>query len=298
MDSVQNQSYSNVVHVILDNNSSDETADIISRYMNGSVPIVYYRNDETLDQLENWEKAYGLLPAEATYARFLCDDDTIEPTSVAKMVAIGEEFPNVGVIGCLHEREGSVEEFYWPKEVSVIEGREAMRMALLLQGVLMPTHMIWRRNICDRVQPLFSGDMDVSWDADTVFRLLAYCDFGFVHECLAFTRIHENSITSTHFPGKTRAWTRGGLDLLMRHGQTAFGNDHRQQLLAFRRFYVRRILQWWREDRGRENLRPHFDALAKAGFALNSRLIGDAVIDWIYVKLGKRRAWRGYPGWQ
>ncbi|WP_086996212.1 glycosyltransferase family A protein [Rhizobium sullae] len=298
MESVQQQDWPNLVHIVLDNNSSDNTEEIVSAYLNKRIPVLCFRNDKTLDQRENWTKAYRLVPRDAVYVRYLCDDDTISPTSISKMAALGETFPNVGVIGSLHECAGAVQDFFWPPGKPVFPGKDAMRMALLRQGILMPVQMMWRRRVTDALEPLFASAMDGSWDLDTVFRMLAISDFGFVHEALGFTRVHENTVTALHYAGKTRAWTRDGLDLIMRHGPIAFGTDYRRQLLAFRRYYVRRILTWWREDRGRDHLQPHFDALARAGFGVNGMLVVDAVLDWIYVKLGMRRAWSGYPGWQ
>lgn len=298
MESVQQQDWPNLVHFVLDNCSSDNTAEIVDSYMNRRIPVSYFRNDTVLDQRQNWTKAYRLAPQDAVYVRYLCDDDVISPSSISKMAAIGATHANVGVIGSLHDCAGAVQDFFWPKDQEVFDGRNAMRMALLRQGILMPVQMMWRKSVTDALDPLFSDAMDGSWDLDTVFRMLTISDFGFVHESLGFTRVHDNTMTAMRYGAKTRAWTRNGLDLLLRHGPVAFGAEHHQQLLTFRRYYVRRILTWWRQDKGRKHLQPHFDALAKAGFELDRKVVGDAIFDWFCVKAGLRHGWHGYPGWQ
>ena len=44
MDAVQAQTYPNVLHIVLDNASTDATPDILKRYSNARVPVVVERN--------------------------------------------------------------------------------------------------------------------------------------------------------------------------------------------------------------------------------------------------------------
>lgn len=298
MESVQKQQWPAIVHIVLDNNSTDDTPKIISSFSNRRVPVVVYHNDETLPQRDNWNKAYSHVPAEAVYVRYLCDDDTITPDSLEKMVALAERNPRVGVVGCLHDCAGGVQDFFWPKDRNVFGGTEAIRMTLLRQGVLMPVQMMWRKSIVDHLDPLFEDRMDSGWDLDAVLHMLTRCDFGFVHENLGFTRVHANTVTSLTSATKTRAWTRDALHLMTRYGPVAFGPDYNNQLLRFRRYYIRRIISWWKQDHGRENLGIHLEALDKVGWKLSAPLALDAVTDWACVKIGMRKTWSGYPGWQ
>jgi glycosyltransferase involved in cell wall biosynthesis len=298
MESVQKQIWRSVVHIVLDNNSTDGTAEIIANYSNKRVPVVSYYNHETLGQRDNWNRAYSHVPAEAAYVRYLCDDDTITPDSVAKMAALAENNPGVGAVGCLHHCAGAVQDFFWPKDRTVFNGTEAIRMTLLRQGVLMPVQMMWRKSVADQLHPLFEDAVDSGWDLDAVLKMLTRSDFGFVHENLGFTRVHANTMTSLTSASKTRAWTRDALHLMTRYGPLAFGPEYSTQLLRFRRYYVRRIIAWWKQDHGRENLGIHLDALDKAGWKFSAPLALDALADWACVKIGMRRNWSGYPGWQ
>ncbi|MEF0941589.1 glycosyltransferase family 2 protein [Rhizobium sp. BR 362] len=298
MESVQKQTWPSIVHIVLDNNSTDSTAEIIRNYSRQRLPVVAYHNDETLNQRDNWNRAYSHVPAEASYVRYLCDDDTITPDSVAKMVTLAENNPKVGVIGCLHLCAGAVQDFFWPKDQSVFDGTDAIRMMLLRQGVLMPVQMLWRKSVTDQFRPLFEDAMESGWDLDAVLKMLTRSDFGFVHENLGFTRVHANTTTSLSSASKTRAWTRDALHFMIRYGPLAFGPEYRAHLLRFRRYYVRRIIAWWKQDRGRENLGIHFDALDKVGWTFSAALALDALADWACVKMGMRTNWSGYPGWQ
>ncbi len=144
-------------------------------------------------------------------------------------------------------------------------------MTLLRQGVLMPVQMMWRKGVADRQKcPLFEDAVVSGWDLDAVLKMLTRSDFGFVHENLGFTRVHANTMTSLTSASKTRAWTRDALHLMTRYGPLAFGPGAQCSLLRFRRYYVRRIIAWWKQDHGRENLGIHLDALDKAGWKFST----------------------------
>ena len=59
---VQRQTYPNLVHVVLDNASTDETPAIIRSFEGGRVPILTARNAEALPQLPNWNAALRMTP--------------------------------------------------------------------------------------------------------------------------------------------------------------------------------------------------------------------------------------------
>ncbi|MEZ5955160.1 MAG: glycosyltransferase family 2 protein [Hyphomonas sp.] len=298
--SVQAQLWPNVVHLILDNCSTDETPEIIKRYEDGRVPILSYRNDETINVFENWNKAISLVPSEAKYIRILCHDDTITPDAIEKMALLAESDPGIGVVGCLHDCAGAVQDFKWPASRSVFEGDEAIRMILLGEGVLMPIHVLVRKSVADSRQPflqqfsLKSGARDF----DAMMCLLQSSKFGFVHEGLAFTRVHEEAITAQNFMGKTRSWTADALCFLTKFGPDVFNEDYQEHLLRFRRYYVRRILRWRKQDGGEQNLARHFEELENAGWHFGWQLVADAIADWFLQRIKLRRNWTGYPGWQ
>src|SRR5688572_574004 len=72
---VQAQTYPNIIHVVLDNASTDDTAEVIAGAVGGRVPILTKRNAATLGQVDNWNAAVAMTPAEAKYVKILCADD-------------------------------------------------------------------------------------------------------------------------------------------------------------------------------------------------------------------------------
>lgn len=285
--SVQEQTWPNLVHVVLDNNSSDSTAAIIESFMGRKVPILYSRNETTLPQRENWNKAFSLVPKDCEYVRLLCDDDTIYPNSIHRMASLAEQDEDIGVVGSYDD--GHLKDFRWPAQRQVFDGQEALAKALTGQGVIMPVQMMWRRSIVEQRTPLFDHyTAGGAFDMDTVFDLLTRSKFGFVHESLGFTRAHPNSVSNLVYGPATNSNTRDHFDLLLKYGQRALSGRYEETLVYFRRIYVRKILSWWLKDPSTADVRSHVSALERGGFDFGPILILDACVDWLLRKCGLR----------
>jgi glycosyltransferase involved in cell wall biosynthesis len=76
LDSVLAQDYQNIEVLISDNHSSDNTPDIIKKYLSDS-RVRYYRNETNMGVVANWKR---LVYEHATgdYGKLLCDDDYLE----------------------------------------------------------------------------------------------------------------------------------------------------------------------------------------------------------------------------
>ncbi|MDQ0995389.1 glycosyltransferase involved in cell wall biosynthesis [Phyllobacterium ifriqiyense] len=285
--SVQEQTWPNLVHVVLDNNSGDNTAAIVDSFRAGKVPILYARNEITLAQRENWNKAFSLVPDNSEYVRLLCDDDTIYPTSIEKMVNLAEQDKNIGVVGSYDD--GHLKDFRWPVQREIFDGSEALARALTGRGVIMPIQMMWRRSIVEQRAPLFDHSIiGGAFDMDTVFDLLTRSKFGFVHESLGFTRAHPDSVSNLVYGPNTHSNTRDHFDLLLKYGQTALSAQYRETLVHFRRIYVRQIMLWWWKDAGIADIKSHISALKRGGFDFGPMLVIDALLDWLLRKFSLR----------
>ena len=298
MDSVQAQTYPNLIHLVLDNASTDEVPAILADYADTRVPVIRIRNATTLPQKENWNTAFGHVPSEATYVRLLCDDDTITPDSIARMVAVAETDPKINVVGCWHHSFGDIQKLKWPADRTLFDGPEAVRMTLLSQGELMPMQMMWRKAAVDRLQPLFSDEIYMMWDLDTAMELMMQGKYAFIHECLGFTRVHPGTVTAQLNLVGTRVSTRNAADLLRKYGPAVLGADYAKEMRRFLRYYVRRILMWRREPEAKDWLGSHYQALQRAGWSWGPPKVADALFFWALQRVGLVAGWTGFPGWQ
>ena len=290
---VQAQTYPNLVHVVLDNASTDSSPEITRSFEGQRVRLITGRNENIIPLQENWNAAMALAPAEAAYFRILCADDVMAPEAVAKTVALAERNAKIGLVACGHNRGGPTEEDSWPPDQDIFAGREALARILLGECMLIATHTLMRRSALDWSKPLFRRDL-VASDTQTCLDVLTRADFGFVHEDLATTRVHEASMTSALVTG-TEIHFFDWLMLLKEFGPYAFpGGEFPAVLRRFRRHYARRMLRWRVAGRG-EIVAKHEAALAQAGEAGSLARDADALLDWAACKLGLRAQWSGYP---
>ncbi len=90
MEAVQAQTYANVIHIVLDNASTDATPQIIQMFEGRRIAVVSKRNPTTIPLSENWNAAVAMVPPQAAYFAVLCADDLIDPTFVSKLTAVAE----------------------------------------------------------------------------------------------------------------------------------------------------------------------------------------------------------------
>jgi glycosyltransferase involved in cell wall biosynthesis len=144
MECVQALDYPRLVHVILDNASTDRSPEIISRYRNGRVPLLTARNENIIPKIENFNSALGLVPREARYFRLLCADDTMAPNAITRKVEVAERDPAIGLVGCLC-RTDILRGNTLPKDREVFDGKEIARGLLLSENdVLHGTEVLIR----------------------------------------------------------------------------------------------------------------------------------------------------------
>lgn len=211
MESVQAQTYPNLIHVVLDNASTDGTAEIIAAFANGRVPLKTHTNAEALPLAANWNAAMALAPEEAKYVSLICADDTIDPDFAERMVEIAESDPEIELVGSMHRANDKVVVTMLPKDQSVFDGRQVARDYLNRKTNELP-HMwgLFRRRAEDFRGPFYNSDI-FHFDTIACLRALARGKFGFVHMPIYMYRKHEASISLAVVKGssiRTLEWMR------------------------------------------------------------------------------------------
>ena len=219
MESVQKQTYSNIVHVVLDNCSTDGTPVIIDQFRNRRVKLIVARNDELVPIWENWNRALRMVPAEATYAKILCGDDLIRSDCISRFVAIAESDQAIEVV-LSHDvfYDENVHRANLPPECTVFDGIAIMRAALNQSINWLPYHHLFiRLHDDDRCSPMFEA-LPIFSDAAAVLSRLRRGKLAYLHEPLIYTRWHNESVTSK--------FLRSALPLLIRYDIfTTYGCD-------------------------------------------------------------------------
>jgi glycosyltransferase involved in cell wall biosynthesis len=195
--SVQKQTYQNYEYIIVNNCSTDGTLDIARRYAEQDARIRIHDNEQFVGVIENHNIAFSLMSPRAKYCKVVSADDFIFPECVERMVELAENDPNVGMVGTYLLAGKRVLCEGLDYETQIINGREISR-ATLLGGPYVfgsPTSLLYR---CDlmRKTKAFYPHSNPHADTTACYEALEQSDFGFVHQVLAYARIHSESQTS------------------------------------------------------------------------------------------------------
>ena len=298
MASVQALEYPNLVHVVLDNASTDATPDIIRSFEGHRVPLLTARNSVAIGMAANWNAAVTMVPSAAAYFRLLCADDTMRPDAIMQQVTVAERNPQVGLVGSLWRAEGlrghsSGEQL--PKEREVFDGRWVLRGYLRREHfALSSMHVLIRRSELQDNRPFYDASL-ASFDSEANLRICSHASFGFVHQELSSWRIHDESVTSRI---ASKAFTHDicWLDLLDRYGPEVLGfRDYMMCRRAYRLHLLRRLLKECAHRRNKEVLMASLRQLRDRGDPAGSLDFAKAIAEWTALAISCRRHLVGLP---
>ena len=93
IESVLEQDYRELELIICDNASSDATARICQEWAERDNRVRYYRNEENIGALANFERTLKL--ARGSYFNWVGHDDAFDPTYLSEVVTYLEAHPDV-----------------------------------------------------------------------------------------------------------------------------------------------------------------------------------------------------------
>src|SRR5579862_6129192 len=93
IESVLAQTYQNWEYVIVNNCSTDNTAEIASRYQARDARIKLVNCTDFLGVIGNHNRAFRLISPQSAYCKVVCADDSLFPECVQKLVETAEQNP-------------------------------------------------------------------------------------------------------------------------------------------------------------------------------------------------------------
>jgi len=207
IDSSLAQTYGNFELVLVDNCSTDGSADIALDRVRRDSRVRLVRNQTFLTQVQNYNRALQELHPEARYCKVLQADDRLYPACVSEMVALAEAHPSVGIVSSFRLAGDNVCPSSRPSAGPVLSGRDAARIALIGDVPLFgsPTVLLLRADLIRAHTPFYQEGRFFE-DIDVVYELLPSCDFGFVPQILSFIREDPESTW-----GRMRSYNPSGL---------------------------------------------------------------------------------------
>jgi glycosyltransferase involved in cell wall biosynthesis len=186
IDSVLAQDHPRVELLVLDDGSTDGTAEVLERYAREHPKRFRWDRHENMGQARTLNRGFEMMRGD--YVGYLSSDDVLAPSAVRKLAAALDEDPEAVVAYpafTVIDEAGEVVTTITPPEYETAE-------ALRLHNCIVNAGAIYRRSVIDRI-----GGWDPSFvyvaDLDFFLRASALGPFRLVREPLASWRAHPGS---------------------------------------------------------------------------------------------------------
>jgi len=230
IESVLAQTYQNWDYTIVDNFSTDGSAEIARRYAERDSRVRVHENRQFLPAISNHNAALRLISPTSKYCKMVFADDWIFPDCLKEMVAVAEEHPSVGIVGAFTLEGSGVACTGLPYTRTFVSGREICREHFLNKlYVFGSANSVLYRSDLIRGRDPFYNEANIHADTEVCFALLRTCDFGFVHRLLTFTRVRPESLATMSADMQT--CFAGMLQALVAHGRHYLNGDEFEDLL-------------------------------------------------------------------
>lgn len=144
--SVLNQTYQDFELIVIDNNSSDNTKFILSKYKENP-KIKFIINDKNIGMAQNWNKC--ILESSGEYIKFLNADDFLEPTCLEKQVEILDSDLSISLVTSYKRLVGNKRTIITLPFMYKVDGFEAIKNSLEKNGnwIGEPTVVMFKKNL-------------------------------------------------------------------------------------------------------------------------------------------------------
>lgn len=189
LDSIFAQTYPPFEVIVVDDESTDETEDVVRRY-GSRVRYIYQRNAG-----EAGARNTGMLAATGEWVAFLDSDDAWLPRKLELQVVALTRYSGAGACFC---EDGQID----PKTLTIgaprilpPRARNELFRQLLERSLVGISTVVMRRELIEETG-LFDTSLKWGVDWDFMARLALRTDFVEVAHTLVFYRLHDGSVTS------------------------------------------------------------------------------------------------------
>lgn len=217
IESILNQTYSNVEVVVVDDNSQDNTVGVVREIKDSRVRLIC--NEKNLGMTGNWNKC--IRESKGEYVKLIPGDDFIYEECIEKSVAVLEEHPDVSlvVVGCnLVDNDDKVIGKYahWPKEGIFPGGKIAKKSVMLNNFFGNPVCALFKREDFEKTGG-FDPVIPYILDFDLWLGLSALGNVAVVKEKLSAFRVRKDSNTGVLIGSRGKEYTAEHVRLLDKH---------------------------------------------------------------------------------
>jgi glycosyltransferase involved in cell wall biosynthesis len=271
IESVLAQTYNNWEYVIVNNCSTDRTLEIAQNYAQKDKRIRVHNNSEFLSIIQNWNQSLRLISTHSKYCKEVHADDLLFPHCIERMVEVAEDNPTVAIVGSYALKGNRVKFDGLPYPDIIVSGQDICRSILRRELFVFgsPTSLLMRADII-RSRESFYDESYLHADTEVCFDFLQDFDFGFVHQVLSYTRLHEKSQSMT-FAEKYQTNVLDFYRMLLKYGPIYFSADEYKRVLKQEtKRYYRTLVKHIFSLRNTEFLSYHKNGLKNTNCSFNT----------------------------
>lgn len=199
LDAIVAQSYAASEIIIVDDASTDNSVDVVKRYMEHYPQIKLYHNESNLGPIKTINRCIAL--SQGDFLVFCAADDIVLPRFFEKMVAMMCKFPDIGLCTSLprYFKNGSYQDDSFPElaKEPVIYTPQQLVHIVKKTSFYIPTHAsIYRREAVIQQGGLVEGLLMFA-DHYLSYLIAFSQNIGFIPEVLASMRVHNRSYSAT-----------------------------------------------------------------------------------------------------
>ncbi|DAB29786.1 MAG TPA: hypothetical protein CFH84_07495 [Sulfurimonas sp. UBA12504] len=186
--SVLDQTFDDFELIILDNQSTDDTIDVVNTFIEKDTRIKFIVNKTNIGMFRNYNE--GLLHARGEYIKFLNADDKFHPQILEKFVKILDKYHDVSLVTSHRQYFHSSAEIQKTNFSGLQDAKEMILLALSkINFIGEPTTVMFRRENLN--VGLFDTSLIFFADLDMWLRQLSVGNLYIVNEVLSYVRKHE-----------------------------------------------------------------------------------------------------------
>ncbi len=188
IESMLNQTYSDFELIVLDDCSTDNSANVIKQF--DDKRIIYHCNAKNLGLANNLN--VGLKMARGKYIARMDGDDISLPTRLQTQVDFLERNTDIDLCSCGLEKFGT-EHDIWIRETNP----EQVKITMLFYSPILHASSVWRREVFEKHNLYYNQDAFPAEDYDLWARAVFYCKLVNMPQVLYRYRIHGIQVTKT-----------------------------------------------------------------------------------------------------
>lgn len=195
INSILKQTYENLELVIVDDNSTDDTYEVLKRIQDERVKV--YHNEKNLGMSGNWNRCLSLCTGE--YMKLVGADDMLAETSLEKEVQALMDNPSAVLAESdtkLVDLNGKGKGFYKRYgRTGLVDGKKICRRGFFNKDYFgAPQANTFRRSVLEKVKG-FDPDFTYILDYDFFVSVACQGDVYIIHEPLNLFRVRKDSNT-------------------------------------------------------------------------------------------------------